>query len=273
MENLEIHGNGEPLATADADCRGQSPKGTNKFGLIGRTLGHSWSQRWFESMFLRENIAGAEYRLYEFPSLDDLRQWVADTRLQGFNVTIPYKESVIPYLDDLDDVARSIGAVNCVAVRQGRLIGHNTDSPAFRDTLRPLLRPAHSSALILGTGGAAKAVAHALRGLGIDPVFVSRNPESHLGSISYSEAVKLLPQRLILVNATPVGMHPDAGITPWPDCSHITSQHICYDLIYNPEKTRFLQDCAARGAQTVNGLAMLERQALLSWQIWTGCPL
>lgn len=243
-----------------------------RYGLIGRPLGHSWSQQWFEEMFRREGISDAEYRLCELPSLDGLRRWIDDTRLLGFNVTIPYKEAVIPYLDGLDSTARAIGAVNCVDVRQGRLIGHNTDAPAFRNTLRPLLLPCHTSALILGTGGAAKAVARALRSLGIDSNFVSRHPEAHPGSISYAEAESLLPQRLLLVNATPVGMHPAESLTPWPRTGAIGPQHICYDLIYNPPKTRFLQESEARGARIANGLAMLQRQALLSWQLWNLPP-
>ncbi len=145
-----------------------------RLGLIGNPLGHSWSQRWFEEMFRREGIEGATYGLYPLPSLDGLREWVLQEGLAGFNVTIPYKEAVIPYLDGLSEEARAIGAVNCVRVRDGRLTGHNTDAPAFRETLLPHLKPWHTRALVLGTGGASKAVSHVLRGLGVEPTLVSR---------------------------------------------------------------------------------------------------
>lgn len=241
-----------------------------KYGLIGRRLGHSWSQRWFEEMFRREKVAAASYSLFEMESVDGLREWVENHAISGFNVTVPYKEAVIPFLDDLDETASAVGAVNCVEVCDGRLVGHNTDAPAFRDTLAPLLRSWHSSALILGTGGAAKAVAFALRQLEIDYCFVSRNPNGRAGIVGYDGAREMACERLLIVNATPVGMYPDVGQTPWPYLADLGEHHVCYDLIYNPAESRFLHDARSKGCQTANGLAMLHRQAQLSWEIWSG---
>ena len=239
-----------------------------QYGLIGNPLSHSWSQRWFEQMFAREGIGYARYCLYEMPNIEGLRQWVAENDIRGFNVTIPYKEAVIPYLDELDRTATAVGAVNCVEVSAGQLIGHNTDAPAFSSTLKPLLQPHHTRALVLGTGGAAHAVVYALGELGIDFKQVSRQPEKHPGAIGYPEAARLASSHLLIVNATPVGMYPHVEETPWQDSHLLGPQHLCYDLIYNPTETRFLQEASAAGARTCCGLAMLERQALLSWNIW-----
>ena len=239
-----------------------------QYGLIGNPLSHSWSQRWFEQMFAREGIADTRYNLYEMPTLIGLRQWVADNDIRGFNVTIPHKEAVLPYLDELDQTASAIGAVNCVEVTEGRLIGHNTDAPAFLSTLQPMLQPHHTAALILGTGGAAHAVAYALGQLGIAYRHVSRQPERHHGAIGYSEALQLASSHHLIVNATPVGMYPHVEKTPWQMSHLLGSKHLCYDLIYNPSETLFLCEAKAAGAQTCGGLAMLERQALLSWNIW-----
>lgn len=244
-----------------------------KFGLIGHPLGHSWSQRWFEAEFSWLGILDAQYRPYdiEASTVDSLRAWALGLGLAGFNVTAPYKEQVIPQLHDLDTAAAAIGAVNCVEVRNGRLIGHNTDAPAFRETLLPLLPHPVPDALVLGTGGAAKAVAHALQEMGIRPQLVSRTPEKHPCSISYAAAAERLAHIPLLVNCTPLGTAGDPateGLSPWPRPELITPQHRCYDLVYNPAQTPFLHAAAARGARTCNGLAMLERQARLSWEIW-----
>ena len=187
-----------------------------QFGLIGQSLAHSWSPRWFAAHFERQGITDACYCLYEMEGLDGLRELIEKEQLQGFNVTIPYKEAIIPYLDQLDDHARAIGAVNCVTVESSRLTGHNTDAPAFLDTLQPLLRPCHTAALVLGTGGAAKAVKYALESIGIDVQLVSRTPEAHPGSISYATAVAESARRLLIVNATPMGMFPHTDASPWP---------------------------------------------------------
>lgn len=242
------------------------------YGLIGNPLTHSWSQRWFEAMFQRCGITDAQYRLYPLPTVAHLPQWVERQGLMGFNVTLPHKQAVIPQLHALDAEAEAIGAVNCVQVSHRRLVGHNTDAPAFRATLLPLLRPHHTAALILGTGGAARAVAHALRQLGIDHHFVSRQPALHPAALSYAHAARLVGSHLLIVNATPVGMHPHTHLTPWPFAHLLTPAHLCYDLVYNPSPTLFLRQAAAAGARTLGGEPMLQCQAQLSWQIWQSTP-
>lgn len=240
-----------------------------KYGLIGKSLTHSRSPKWFAEKFAHLGITDAEYRLYEMDSVANLRQWASDSHIDGFNVTIPYKEAVMASLDVVDPSAKAIGAVNCV-VRQGTsLVGHNTDSPAFAQTLAPHLRPWHTHALVLGTGGAAKAVAHALGTLGIVPTLVSRTPQAHPGAVSYPQAAQLSSTHLLVVNATPVGMSILSGRSPWPYPLLLTPRHLCYDLVYNPSPTAFLISAAQAGAATCDGLAMLHTQAELSWQLWT----
>lgn len=239
-----------------------------KYGLIGKSLAHSWSPAWFADKFEREGITDAEYRLYEMDTVEHLRQWVEENGIDGFNVTIPFKEQVLPFLDRVDDVARRVGAVNCVEVRQGVLVGHNTDAPAFAETLSPLLRTWHTHALVLGTGGASRAVSYVLEGMGIDFLLVSRNPAGRNGVISYQQAEQAISSRLLLVNTTPVGMYPHIGQTPWPNAGALSPRHLCYDLIYNPAPTCFLRQAAQAGAAVCDGRAMLHRQAELSWQFW-----
>ena len=237
-----------------------------KYGLIGKKLSHSWSAKWFGEKFEKEGIADAEYRLYELDGVADLRAWVERNGLKGFNVTIPYKEAVLEWMDELDETARGVGAVNCVDCRGGRLKGYNTDAPAFAETLRPLLQPWHKRALVLGTGGAAKAVAFALKGLGIEYKFVSRKPVGE--SVGYDEAMELAATHLLIVNATPVGMYPATEASPWPEPQRIGERHLCYDLIYNPQETLFLRQAKQAGATVCGGLKMLQRQAELSWMVW-----
>lgn len=220
-------------------------------------------------MFEQQGITDAQYRLYEMDGLGGLRHLVKREGLLGFNVTIPYKEAIIPLLDGLTEEARAIGAVNCVTVEGDHLTGHNTDAPAFLDTLRPLLQPWHTRALVLGTGGAAKAVKYALESIGIDTRCVSRTPEAHPGSISYATAETEPAQRLLIVNATPVGMFPHTNASPWRTNSVLTPYQLRYDLVYNPSETRFLLEGHQQGATTCNGLAMLHRQAELSWNLWS----
>ncbi len=213
-------------------------------------------------MFARLELEGYSYQLHEMPSLSGLQQWVEEANISGFNVTIPYKQDIIPLLDELSSEAKAIGAVNCVCVNDGRLIGHNTDAPAFRETLPPFTT--HPSSIILGTGGAARAVGYALESLGVEHVFVSRTP--HDGSISYDEAATLPPRFNMLVNATPVGMWPSVDTCPWT--ADLRRFKYVYDLIYNPSPTLLMQRAAATGATVTDGLAMLHRQAELSWQLW-----
>ena len=230
--------------------------------MIGRKLGHSLSQELFEA----QGFEDACYGLYEMGTLEGLRQWVRDEHICGFNVTIPYKQEILPLLDTIDDTAAEIGAVNCVSVEDGRLIGHNTDSPAFRETLADMPRGA---ALILGTGGAARAVAHALKQLGTDYVFVSRHPERATVKpvIGYDE---IMAGYSVIINATPVGMYPEVNNTPIDISSlaPIPSPCLVYDLIYNPSTTLLMRQAEEHGARVKNGLEMLRKQAELSWRTW-----
>ena len=237
------------------------------FGLIGRNLGHSYSQRYFEELFLRLELKDYSYSLHEMESTACVRQWVEEEGISGFNVTTPFKETIITQLDSLDEVAAAIGAVNCVSVEKDHLVGHNTDAPAFADTVADIASLlAGREALLLGTGGAARAVAYALRQMGAEVVFASRNPaKSRLsGVVSYTDARAVAQRCPLVVNCTPVGMYPDTKNTPWPWPQDFGRHTIAYDLTYNPSPTLFLQQANAYGAAIRDGLAMLHRQADLS---------
>ena len=248
-----------------------------RFALIGRKLGHSYSQRWFEELFAREELEDYSYRLVEMASLEGLKEWVKKEGVNGFNVTVPYKQKIIAHLDALDETAAAIGAVNCVTVEGDRLTGHNTDAPAFRETLERTL-PADNhplpTAFILGTGGVARAVAYALSELGIEYTFVSRHPEQHPNAIGYNDLFTFhFSPFTLIINATPVGMYPDVDTTPL-DLSPFTfnlSSFFVYDLIYNPSPTQLLREAAACGAKVKDGLEMLHRQAELSWDLFQKC--
>lgn len=245
-------------------------KGILNLGLIGRKLLHSFSKKYFE-----EKYGISTYELVELDTIGELPEAVERLDLNGFNVTIPYKCDIIPLLDKIDPSAHEIGAVNTV-VRYKKddnrwgLHGYNTDAQAFRDTLQPHLLPHHRHALILGSGGASRAVAWALGQLGIEYQIVSRSPLSHPATISYDKARELVAggDYTVIVNTTPVGMYPVCDATPWPWTELIGSQHLCYDLIYNPSPTLFLEQAAGRRAKTIDGLAMLHRQADLALEIW-----
>ncbi len=256
-----------------------------KFGLIGYPLGHSFSASFFTQKFKAENLE-CRYDLYPIEESRMIGEFIArHTGLRGFNVTIPYKERIIEHLDRLSMDAQAIGAVNVVKrvrISDGSdiLEGYNTDWQAFAETLQPLLRGDEKPALILGTGGAAKAAAYGLRQLGIKPTFVSRKPkcaessvasdeEAQTTTVSYTALNKVMMQEhLIIVNATPVGMYPHVEDSPEIPYEFLTSRHICYDMVYNPEETRFMAQAASRGATVKNGMDMLIRQAELSWHIW-----
>lgn len=248
-------------------------------GLIGHKLGHSYSKTYFEHKFEALQLHDATYQLIELDGLNALPEAIERLHLDGFNVTIPYKRALLPLLDSLSPTASAVGAVNCVTVRwrgdgSYSLEGHNTDAPALLATLRPLLQPWHRQALILGSGGAARAAAWALRQQGIGYCYVSRQPfDADLPDgeqvVGY-DALSAMPLQefTLLINATPVGMHPSPDATPWPYPHLIGPRHLCYDLIYNPAPTLFLKEAALRGATTKDGLEMLHRQAELSWTLW-----
>lgn len=244
------------------------------FALLGKSLSHSFSKQYFEAKFKSLGLEGYDYSLLETPNLDNLHTLIISHSLTGFNVTIPYKKEIIPLLDEIDPVAKEIGAVNTVKVilSSGRpnLKGFNTDAPAFLQTLKPHITPHHRHALVLGTGGAAQAVAWALRKLDIDHTFVSRNPKQHHNSVGYDDIVKMRQSdfgHTIIVNTTPVGMYPIVDASPWPNPDLITADTICYDLIYNPSPTLFLKVASAQGAVTINGLDMLHLQADMAFSI------
>ena len=241
------------------------------YGLIGYPLGHSFSRGYFTDYFGREGIE-AEYKNFELPSIEQLAQVLqTEPTLQGFNVTIPYKQQVFSYLSELSEAAQTIGAVNVVKVMRRDeglyLKGYNTDYIGFTDSIRPYLKPHHTHALILGTGGASKAVGYALRKLGLKTQYVSRTARE--GIIAYDELTpELMAQYTVIVNTTPLGMHPKVDECPPLDYAQLTPQHLLYDVVYNPAKTLFLQRGEASGAAICNGMDMLIGQAKAAWKIW-----
>lgn len=246
----------------------------DKYGLIGCPLGHSFSQNFFTDKFRCEGI-DATYENFEIPEIHDVLEILAaNPNLRGFNVTIPYKEKIIPFLDEISKAAHQIGAVNVVkVVRKGgrpRLYGYNTDVTGFADSIQTLLRPYHKKALILGTGGASKSVHYALtQMLGLEAVFVSRFQRPDTVTYEQIDATAVHEYNVI-VNCTPVGMFPKVDACPNLPYEALTSENLLFDLVYNPETTLFMRRGAQAGATVRNGLEMLVLQALASWDIWTG---
>lgn len=236
------------------------------FGLIGRTLGHSFSKKFFTAKFANEQI-DADYELIELESIDLIDKAIAEHNLSGFNVTIPYKESIIPYLDELSNEAKAVGAVNCVVIKDGRKRGHNTDVTGIEASLEWLDIDADTRALILGTGGASKAVQHVFRRYNIPFDIVSRTEGR--GDYTYSElSHEVIATHSLIVNTTPVGMSPNNDSAPNLCYDHITTSHRLFDLVYNPAQTRFLEHGKSHGANTLGGMLMLQTQAIASWHIW-----
>jgi shikimate dehydrogenase len=236
------------------------------YGLIGKTLGHSFSKNFFEAYF-KEHQIEAQFLNFELGDILEIKR-VFDTQPSGLSVTIPYKESIIPFLDELSADAKEIGAVNCVQFLGGKTIGHNTDAFGFHQSVKPFLTNKHERALILGTGGASKAVAYVLKGLGIDVIYISRNPEGPK-QFSYEEInIHMLNACKLIVNCTPVGTYPDLEEEIAFPYEFLTDDHLVVDLIYNPPLTHFLAKSKNAGATVLNGEAMLKHQALRSWKIW-----
>lgn len=239
-----------------------------RYGLIGYPLSHSFSQKYFTEKFQREQITGCVYEnfpLEDISAFEPLIQRHPD--LCGLNVTIPYKEKVIPFLSEQSEVVRAIGACNCIKIENGKLTGYNTDVTGFEDSLRPHLQAHHKKALVLGTGGAAKAVHWVLKKLGIEFLEVSRTPAYK--QVSYQQVDEaLINEHLLIVNTSPVGMYPKTDECPPLPYHALTPKHYLFDLIYNPAKTLFLQKGEAQGAMTENGKDMLVIQAEESWRIW-----
>lgn len=243
------------------------------FGLIGYPLSHSFSVKYFAEKFSKENISNCVYQNFEIPSIDDFPLIISDNPdLWGLNVTIPYKEKVIPFLDELSLEAQNIGAVNTIQIirNQGKvkLIGHNTDCYGFHQSLKPLLQANHHKALILGTGGAAKAVEYVLKNLGLEVLYVSRNPEKN-NELNYSDLEgDVFKKFKVIVNSTPLGMYPNVDDCPDIPYELLEKDNLLYDLIYNPAETKFMLQGAKKGAAVQNGLAMLQLQAEKAWEIW-----
>jgi len=242
------------------------------YGLIGYPLTHSFSKKYFTEQFEREGTADCKYELFSLENITSLEPLLAEqASLKGLNVTIPHKVSVLPYLDELDDAAAKIGAVNCIAIKnianKPFLKGYNTDAYGFAESLKPLLKANHTKALVLGNGGAAKAVKYVLEQLGIAYQVVVRTAVA--GAITYGEITpEIMGTHQLIINTTPLGMYPDITAIPAIPYDLITVAHIAYDLIYNPEETAFLQKAKAQGAVVKNGMEMLHLQADRSWEIW-----
>ena len=242
------------------------------FGLIGFPLSHSFSRKFFTDKFSNEGT-DAEYFNFEIENISQLSHVIAShPTLEGLNVTIPFKEQVIKFLDDVDEAAAQIHAVNTIRInRSGRhvsLHGYNTDIHGFQESIRPLIQNYHHKALVLGTGGASKAVVKALEYLKIDTILVSRNPEEK-GELSYNDLDEdVMDSYKIIVNTTPIGTYPNTEVCPAIPFELVTTKHLMFDLVYNPEVTEFLKQGKKRGAIIKNGLEMLHLQALASWEIW-----
>ena len=245
-----------------------------KFGLIGYPLEHSFSKTYFSDKFRKEEIRDCSYENFSLEKIEMIKDLVhAERDLFGLNVTIPYKQQVLPFLDELDEEARKVGAVNCIKIsrlpdNKAFLKGFNTDIYGFEIPLREVLLPQQTKALILGTGGASKAVAYVLGKHQIDFRYVSRTPGNR-NMFSYGNLTEeLVREHTIIVNTSPAGMHPNTDSFPDIPYEGITNMHILYDLVYNPEKTVFLHKGAEKKATLINGLPMLYLQAEKSWEIW-----
>ena len=245
----------------------------DKYGLIGYPLGHSFSVSYHNQRFADEGI-NAKYINFEIPSIDNLHEVLnSNPELKGLNVTIPYKEKVIEFLDYVSPEARAIGAVNVIRVvhdgKDIKLRGYNSDVIGFTQSIEPMLESYHKHALVLGTGGASKAIAYGLKSLGIEPVFVSRYERP--GTIQYESITpEVVHEYNVIVNCTPLGMFPKIDTCPKLPYEALDDKNVLYDLIYNPDETLFMKLGAKQGAAVKNGLEMLLLQAFASWEFWNG---
>lgn len=240
-----------------------------KFGLIGKHIDYSFSRAYFSEKFKNEGLHHT-YENFDINTIEEFPKIVnATSHLRGLNVTIPYKEAVIPFLDKLHKTAKKIGAVNTIKVKKnGKLIGYNTDYYGFKKSLDPYLKPHHKKALILGTGGASKAIAYALKKLGIEYNYVSRNLASNTIFTYDSLTENIIKEHQIIINCTPLGTHPKTNECPNIPYDAINKTHLVFDLIYNPKETKFLTIAKIKGATICNGYRMLELQAEKAWRIW-----
>ncbi len=247
----------------------QEREKNRRFGLIGKNISYSFSKKYFSDKFEKEELVGYSYENFDLQAITQFPKIIRENpTLKGLNVTIPYKEKIIPYLDKLNEKATKIGAVNCIKItKKGKLKGFNTDYYGFKKSLEPLLRSHHQKALILGTGGASKAVAFALEELGILYTFVSRSKKEDALDYKYINATTF-DNFQIIINCTPLGTHPNVEEFPPIPYDFFTEEHIAFDLIYNPEETEFLKRAKAKNAVTKNGYEMLVLQAEKGWKIW-----
>tara|TARA_B100000508_G_scaffold130740_1_gene118340 strand:+ start:49136 stop:49870 length:735 start_codon:yes stop_codon:yes gene_type:complete len=240
-----------------------------RYGLLGKRLDYSFSKSFFTEKFDQDSIS-ATYENIELSDVEKLKLFFSKEvyNYQGLNVTIPYKQDVIPYLTRLSDDAKAIGAVNTIKVEGKELIGHNTDAYGFGKSIKPFFRNVHEKALILGTGGASKAVEYVLENLGVEVFYLSRSPEG-ANQFSYDEANELMINTFkLIVNCTPLGTHPNVDEMPNIPIQFVGKDHLVVDLIYNPEETKLLRLARENDADTMNGLSMLQHQALKAWDIW-----
>lgn len=243
-----------------------------KFGLIGYPLTHSFSKKYFTEKFSKEGLSDCEFDLYEIEKVNLIEEIIQNNHeLEGLSVTIPHKEKVIQFLDELDPACEAIGAVNCIKVNNGKLKGYNTDYIGFKESLANWLGDERPKALVLGTGGASKAVIQALKDLKISYLIVSRSSSLNEGWITYEDLEnqeEILKNHHLIVNTTPLGTFPNTEVMPAINANLISKQHKVYDLVYNPEKTFLMRSMEARGAVVKNGLEMLHLQAEAAWKIW-----
>ena len=233
------------------------------FGLIGKSLEHSFSSQYFNEKFFKEGITDTQYLNFELKDISEFTELIKTHKLSGLNITIPYKESIIPFLDELNEEAKEMGAVNTIQFRNGKTIGHNTDHIGFTNSIKPLLED-RNKAIILGDGGAAKAIKYALKKLNIEYKTINRNT-----SFDYLDITKQITgYYTIIINTTPVGSYPNINNFPKIPYEYLNQNYLLFDLIYNPNETKFLAYGKAKNAQTKNGLEMLQLQAEESWNIW-----
>jgi len=238
------------------------------YGLVGKNISYSFSRKYFTKKFEKEEIKGAIYQNFDIDSLSEFKKIIKENpNLKGLNVTIPYKETIFPFLDKISKKAKKIGAVNTIRItKKGKLKGYNTDAYGFKKSLQPLLKNHHKKALILGTGGASKAIAYTLKKMDIPYQFVSRTKNNNFSYQSLIPAV--ISEHQIIINCTPLGTHPNVNECPDIPYQALTKNHILYDLVYNPKETLFLKKGKQNGATITNGEQMLILQAKKSWEIW-----
>ena len=237
-----------------------------KFGLVGRNISYSFSKKYFEQKFQKLLLNNHSYEIFDTENLDHIKDLFATENLKGLNVTIPYKEQIIPFIDELSEEAQEIGAINCISIENGKTKGYNTDAFGFEKTLLLHQKEFQKTAIILGNGGAAKAVQFVLKKNNIPYMTVSRTTEVNYENLTED----LVKENLIIIQCTPVGTFPNVEDCVAFPFEAITEKHLIIDLIYNPEYSKFIKKASEKGAKTANGLYMLEQQAEKAWEIWNG---